>query len=465
MSLFHAVGPMGRRLLGPCVLVGVSVASSGCALRAQGQDYERLTFELARDGAAARAAAADTPAELMGPEGTLDRERLTRAVLARNPTLSAARAAWRAAIAEYRGARALEDPMLEYQIAPLSIGSRDVEFGQSVQVSQRFSWPGKRALAAQVVLAEAEVVREGYEAARLRLSLMAALLFDEYYAVERALEISHAHRRLLETIAASAQARYEVGHATQEEVLRVELELGEIERQRVTLTTERRVSVARLNGLLHRPPAEALPPPPTTATPDLTPPAALDRLLAEALDARPELAAATARMRSRDAAIALARRDFYPEVGAMASYSTMWMAADHRLMVGLSLNVPVQTGARRGAVDKAQAERAGSEAELAAVADAIGVDVSTARARTMEALELVRLHRERLVPTAEARVEAARIAYETGRSDLEVLIDAERSLRALELQHQRALADLGSRRAELDHALGRIVRADEEVGR
>jgi outer membrane protein TolC len=444
--------------------LGISFAATGCAVRTQGQRYESMTAELAREAAAARARASDASAELSlsGPEGTLDRARLAQAVLARNPTLTSARAAWQAALAEYRGASALDDPMLEYQIAPLSIGSDTVDFGQSVQMSQRFSWPGKRALSGQVVRAAAEAAREGYEAARLRLSLMAGLLFDQSYAVERSLEINEAHRRLLEAIAASAQARYETGRATQEEPLRVELELGEIERQRVMLTSQRGVLVAQLNGLLHRSPSEALPPPPTTLDPDLDPPAELDRLIAEAQAARPELAAATARLEGRDAAIDLARRGYYPELGVMASYSTMWMDPEHRLMVGVSLDVPVQVGARRSAVEKARAQRAATDAELAAAVDTIGVEVATARERTLEMLEVVRIDRERLLPAAEARVEAARIGYETGRSGLEALVDAERSLRARELEYQRSLAELGSRRAELDHALGRITRATEE---
>jgi outer membrane protein TolC len=432
----------------------------GCGLRAQGQRYDAMSAELARIREASRESAPGDAGGLSltddaAPE-RLSRAKLVEAVLARNPSVTSAREAWRAALAAFPQATALDDPMLEYGLAPLSIGASQVDFGQMVQLGQRFSWPGKRALAGQVTLAEAEAAREDYEATRLRLALMASLLYDQYYAVERSLEINGAHRLLLEEVAASALAQYEAARGGQQEPLQAELELAEIARQRIALTADRGVLVAQLNGLLHREPDAPLPPPHVETAPPLDEPPPLDRLVAEALDARPELAASAARVRGREAAIDLARRDYYPELGATATYNTMWMDPEHRLMVGVSLNVPVQVGARRGAVTEARAAHAQSDAELAALADAVRVEVATARERLMAALDEVRLYRERLLPTAEAQIEAARIGYTTGRSGFQALVDAERSLRTLELGYQMRLAELGQRRAELDRAVGRV---------
>src|SRR5690349_17228549 len=83
--------------------------------------------------------------------GTLDRAALVAAVLARNPDLDAARATWRAAIATYPSATALEDPMLTYEVAPASIAS-DVPFGQRVELTQKLPWPGKRGAAGDAAL-------------------------------------------------------------------------------------------------------------------------------------------------------------------------------------------------------------------------------------------------------------------------------------------------------------------------
>jgi hypothetical protein len=89
------------------------------------------------------------------------------------------------------------------------------------------------------------------------------------------------------------------------------------------------------------------------------------------------------------------------------------------------------------------------------VDDAIGVERMAARHRLDEAHHVVELHDARLIPTARARVEAARVGYETGGNDFSAVIEAERELRKIELDYHRALATLADRRAELDHALGR----------
>src|SRR5262249_13048812 len=62
---------------------------------------------------------------------TLGRAALVAAVLAANPELEAALEAWRAATAGYAPAVAFSDPMVTYEVAPLSI-SGDVAFGERI---------------------------------------------------------------------------------------------------------------------------------------------------------------------------------------------------------------------------------------------------------------------------------------------------------------------------------------------
>lgn len=170
----------------------------GCAT-AQARRYDALSAELRREGG--RHAGANGGESLdMGELTRLDRAALIRAVLASNPSAEAARQGWRAALAQYPQSSALPDPMVEYSLAPLSIGSSNVSFGQVIGINQRFPWPGKLALEGEVALAEAEAAREGYDATRQRLALMASMLFDQYYAVQRSLDLNEEHRRLAEDI-------------------------------------------------------------------------------------------------------------------------------------------------------------------------------------------------------------------------------------------------------------------------
>ena len=65
-----------------------------------------------------------------------------------------------------------------------------------------------------------------------------------------------------------------------------------------------------------------------------------------------------------------------------------------------------------------------------------------------------------MLPTARDQLEAARAAYVTGRGTFQPVIDAERSLRTLELERLRAEADLHTAEADLLRAIGAVPGVD-----
>ena len=120
----------------------------------------------------------------------LERAAFVRAVLQRNPSIEAARLGWRAALARARQAGALEDPMIDLGVAPLSIGSAEAPFGFAASLSQKLPWFGKRALESAASAAQAEAVASDYEAVKRELALSAVLLYQQYFIAVRSLEIN-----------------------------------------------------------------------------------------------------------------------------------------------------------------------------------------------------------------------------------------------------------------------------------
>lgn len=396
-----------------------------------------------------RVVSSDT--ELRLGEKELDRSSLVASVLARNPGVAAARAAIRVALARYRQETSLDDPMIAYSIAPVSVVG-DVTLGHSLRIEQKLPWFGKRALAGEAVLAEAEVMRAGLEEARQRLAELASKLFDDYYVVERALEINAAHRELLIQMRASAESQYAAGRASQQDPLQADVELARVDRERIAIETERATIVAELNGMLHREPTAPLPPPPRQLT-DVAP----DDAGPSALRDRPELHAQEARLRAGEVERRLAQRAYWPDISLMGEYNSMWDMSEHRWMIGLGIEVPLQRARRAAAVEEAEARIDRARDEKVALEDEIRVAVAQATARLAEARAVLELYRKRLVPTAEAQVQAARAGYIADRNEFQALIDAERGLRDIELERARAEADVHRRRAELDRASGRIA--------
>jgi outer membrane protein TolC len=441
----------GRPQMLGLILVAMTACSTGNASR-----YRSLDDEWQRSAKTAPATI-DAGDALFEGARVLERRDLVEAVLARNPTVRAARYAWRAALARHPQVTSLEDPILGAGVAPRSIGSSDVDDAPKFDLSQKLPFPGKLRLKGEAALAEAEAASHDYEAVRLRLAAMASLLFDDYNLATRSLEINDEHVALLEEFRHIASARYEVGEASQQDPIQAEVQLAHALHREVVLATAQKVTAEQINALLRRPPKAPLPPPPLRIAVPEGEPGPADALIEEALEAKPELAAAAARIGAEESRVDLAWREYFPDFAVVGSYNKLWQAEDLQPFVGIQLNVPLQRGRRRGAVDEAEARLEVARSQRLAIEDEVRLAVHSGVDRLAEARHIARLYRDRLLPAARDHVAAARAGFETGRNSFLALIDAERNLLNVELGYEESLADLGRRRAELDRARGRIA--------
>jgi len=439
------------------LLIAVLPVLAGCATTISSQhDYDSMLGELrqgdrARSDSDARVAAVVSAVQL-------DRRVLIDAVLGANRDVEAMRQGWRAALAEVSAAGALDDPMASYELAPFSIGSSDAPFGQRIELSQKLPWPGKRSLAKDAAVADAAVMRGDLRAAQLEVATLASQLYDDAYLNARALEVNDQHRVLVEQMKKVAEARMASGRGSTQDALQAEVELGHLEHDRVMLETERITVAARINGLLHRDPDAALPPPP----PELSLPSAPAASLAQlAVEGRPQRAAAEARIRAGETRVRIAERAYYPDFEVMGSYDSMWDMPEHRWMVGVAIDLPIQRSKRDADVEAARARVAQAQAARDRTVDDIRVEVTRAYREIEEAIHVVHLYDTRLLPAARAQVEAALAGFTTGQNDFPAVISAERGLREVELAAFRARADTWRREAALDHAIGRVPGGDQ----
>ncbi len=395
-----------------------------------------------------------------GDDGALDRAALVRAVAARNPTLQAARAAWRAALAEVPQDTAFEDPMLSYSFAPLSVpgivGVGPVPFGHNVKLSQKLPIPGRLDAEGGVALADVEVARQGYREAAQALAETAGQLYAALYGNARALETNTEFTALFAALRKSAAGSFEAGRAGLADPLRFDVALAHSERERVILTHQHDDVVARINALLHRPPNAPLPPPPKA----LAVPAIVDeapqKLFDDAAKARPELQAARARIERAEAERRRAKLAYIPDVTVSGNYDSMWPMPQHQWMLGASVALPLQIPRRDAAVDEADARRANAESEEAALLDRVRTEIETAHNDAQEAVQVVRVYEERLLPSARAEIEAAQAAVEVGAApgSWRDLVDAETELLRLTLDEKLEWAELFRRVAALERAAG-----------
>ncbi|MCA9001850.1 MAG: TolC family protein, partial [Planctomycetes bacterium] len=169
-----------------------------------------------------------------------------------NPKLRQAFFDWRAAVERIPQAGRLPDPRVLFGVFLEEVETRTGPMQGKFTVSQALPWFGKRALAGDVAAARADAVGEGVAAALLQVDREVRDAWYEYAWLHRAVEVSKAHRELLKHWQDVARTRLELGLSKPSEILRVELELGQLEDRLLSLADLERPLRARINAALDR---------------------------------------------------------------------------------------------------------------------------------------------------------------------------------------------------------------------
>jgi cobalt-zinc-cadmium efflux system outer membrane protein len=402
-----------------------------------------------------RAAGVASP-DSLPPDSSLSIAWVERTALARNPSLAAVREAWREAGARAEQAGTLEDPVLDGMVAPQSLSSGSVDPAYRVGITQSFPLFGQRGLRRGIARAEGETAAHVYEIARLDLLRDVREAYFDYFRVCRG---QATNRELVELMGDSrrvALAKYSSGSVGQTDPLQAETELAMLDHEGVVLGQQRRMILARLRAFLHLSQNTALPEPPRDLpSPEM--PNTDKWPSARSEPVWPELAAADASVRARQASLTLAHRERLPGLGIGASYDRFWSEPELRATVGVSLNLPINLGRLAAREREAQAALSRARSERLAVRDRIEQRIEEASASLGLYVHDVEIMRTAVVPASERSLKAVRAAYEAGRSDFLTLLSSARQLSRARLELYEAQAMAHEAESELRRALAADV--------
>lgn len=373
-----------------------------------------------------------------------------------NPAIRAARA--RAGAMQQRPVQegTLPDPMLGVRFHNETFDEitwGDSEFSYlELALEQEIPFPGKLGLREQIASREAGRERAMRDATELMVLSEVASRYHEIALIERTTAILRESDAALDLIVRQASARYGVGMAAQQDVLRASLERGALRERMTMLEQKRAVAGAALGALLGRPSDDSLP-----GRFDFVAPAPIEPLadLVERLrDRAPELRAAQEGVLRSDAALDLARRDYFPDFALMGAYmNKQGLAAEWEL--GVRVNVPLYFWRRqRAAVTEQRLAKRAAERTR----DGERLDLE-ARLRELHAMaetsgRLVELYDGSLIPQASLTLESARASYEVGSVDLLTTLNAFTALLEYRIRDAEEKTSQKRARAEIAPLIG-----------
>jgi outer membrane protein, heavy metal efflux system len=401
---------------------------------------------------------------IAAPTPTLRLADLLREAREKNPDLIAAQGHLRAAKDSVSPAGALDDPMLMVQLwnAPVDFSSVPV----MVQLSQTIPLAGKRGARADVARAEAAFAESELAVQQRDVETALASAYFELFLAERTQEVDDELETILKVLLVSSEARVSNGKGEQVELLRAQGSLVQLRSNRESALDHKRSAWARLASLLDRNPAG---PAGTTLQPsvlgNLPDVATLQK---HALQARPELACARARISSADAEARLARAAAIPDLNLFVAemHDFRSQGPSDFLFAGVQINLPIFGGSKNGPrVSSAEARIASAVASERALRNRIVAEVAETHAHLVAETHQIDLHHQ-LVPLARQAVESAQGSYAAGRGDFATVLESARELRMHELELAMHLAAYEQRLAELQRAVGAELGLDEsaEIG-
>jgi len=390
-------------------------------------------------------------------EGRLSLDEVTNVVLENNPAIKAAQEKWRAMKARVPQAAAWEDlrAQARSRVARYVSIPPNAFTDQSFMLQQEVPISGKNLSRARVATAEAGAVFEDFRRIQLDVISRARAAFHRLANEYAQLEVNQRNVDLLNQFAEVNRQRYEVGNATQADVLTAQTDAAKLLEAQSDIF--RRISDAQsqLNVLMNRPAQAPLAQP--SQIPFQPPHLSLQVLQAVALSARPETQRAQNRVEAERFRLDLANRQRFPDptLDVQAQRYNEAGQAVSELDVGVSIGLPFLNPRKYSAtVTEARRNFESAQHELEAMrAETLGL-VRDQLTKIETAAHHYELYSDKILPLARQAVQSNRVAYETSSANFLELITAQRVLQEVESAHVNHLADYQVAVAELDAIVG-----------
>lgn len=360
--------------------------------------------------------------ELFSDGPVAELEALVAEVLSRAPALAAKRAEIEARREREAPAGALPDPMVEATLQNVgfepSVGSEEMSM-VGVQARQGLPYPGKRAAARDVALAETERARADLFALERQVAAEIRSLYARVWALDREREALAAADELVQLLEEIAHSRYAAGEGDQEGVLKIQVQELRIAESFGDLAKERRTLVAELNRWLDRPGDAPLAD--TRLLPRARPIGADAERLALAGSA--EVRRAQAAVVAAERRVAVARLELKPNFSANAGLAARG-GYDPVVSLGFGVELPIWRRQKQlPMLRAAEHELEAARRERADVEAMVRAEASSQLAAWQNADEQANLYRQGILPQTSAALAAARAAYLTGRGDFSTVIE------------------------------------------
>jgi outer membrane protein TolC len=359
-------------------------------------------------------------------------------------------------------AGSLEDPRLGFAILNLPTDTFDFDQEAMTQkqifIAQKFPWFGKLDLRTQRAALIAVRQQAILEAKKMELARKIALAYYELGYVAASLEINARLISIVNQLLGVAETRYATGRGLQQDVLQAQVELSKLLDEKITLEKTRRNLENRVNELLNRESFATVYPPKDLSFPDLK--LEIEALQKKALEANPELKIRMAQINIAEKEIALARKDYWPDMDFRLAYGQRDQDRTGRDLPNLvsgsvTMNIPLWQKNRQNS--KLASTKKAHQAAVnfyQNLVESLPHRVDALVTEIYDTQRNYRLFSDALLLQTEQWASSSLSAYEVGEVEFNTMIGAQIRLLRFELQISNLIFRIYQKRAELEEVIG-----------
>src|SRR3989337_4571193 len=121
------------------------------------------------------------------------------------------------------------------------------------RVTQMLPFPGKLSLRKKIALREANAVKADLRSKELGVLESVKEAYFNYSFLDESIRITEEVKKLLQNMSSIAEAKYATGQVSQQDVIKLNVEVTVLTNEIITLEAEKGVAAARIKSLLDRP--------------------------------------------------------------------------------------------------------------------------------------------------------------------------------------------------------------------
>lgn len=325
-------------------------------------------------------------------------------------------------------------------------------------IQQMFPFPGKLSAMGEAAGNNANMYEAQFKSLERKIIKDVKSAYYELYLVQKKIELNSENQELLRKFIEIASKQYEVGMGKQADIIRAQTELSTLVNEGINLKEEKISVKAMLNTLINRP--ANLPLDETTEIYDSIPKWNYEQLSSLAFENRNELKAMNFNIEMNKSELDASKLEYFPDIMARIMYKDMagtnkdfWSA-----MIGINIPLaPWSAGRYNSKVEENLLNINSAKEQYNSMRNMISYEIQNAVVKIESNRNLVELYRNTVIPQAEQTLQVTTTAYQTGKTEFLMLIDAYRMLLMSKLDYYMSVMNFMESQAALEQAVGLTI--------